>query len=139
MILLTARGEETDRIVGLKLGADDYVTKPFSPGELVARIESLTAVREPLAPMGMPWLKPEAMLIDTRVILTGPAEAFQILYVADEEFRDIFKLRADFGEEAEGVVGADAAQLQTILGLAALALRNILVHLRQCITRLRQA
>ena len=39
VILLTAKGEETDRIVGLEVGADDYVTKPFSPRELVARIE----------------------------------------------------------------------------------------------------
>src|SRR5579884_2399132 len=38
IIMLTARGEETDKILGLGLGADDYVTKPFSPGELVARI-----------------------------------------------------------------------------------------------------
>ena len=41
MILLTARGEETDRIVGLELGADDYVTKPFSPRELVARVRAV--------------------------------------------------------------------------------------------------
>src|ERR687885_420346 len=41
VILLTARAEETDRIVGLELGADDYVTKPFSPKELVARIKAL--------------------------------------------------------------------------------------------------
>jgi DNA-binding response OmpR family regulator len=41
VILLTARGEETDRIVGLELGADDYVTKPFSPRELVARIKAV--------------------------------------------------------------------------------------------------
>ncbi|MDQ6929589.1 MAG: response regulator transcription factor [Candidatus Eremiobacteraeota bacterium] len=40
-ILLTARIEEIDRIVGLELGADDYVTKPFSPGELVARVRAL--------------------------------------------------------------------------------------------------
>ena len=40
-ILLTARTEEIDRIVGLELGADDYVTKPFSPGELVARVRAL--------------------------------------------------------------------------------------------------
>jgi DNA-binding response OmpR family regulator len=41
VILLTARGEEADRIVGLELGADDYVTKPFSPRELAARVRAL--------------------------------------------------------------------------------------------------
>ena len=41
VILLTALGHESDKILGLKLGADDYVTKPFSPGELVARIQSV--------------------------------------------------------------------------------------------------
>ncbi len=38
LIMLTARGDEADRVVGLELGADDYVTKPFSPKELVARV-----------------------------------------------------------------------------------------------------
>src|SRR5436190_2978110 len=41
VILLTARGEEADRIVGLELGADDYVTKPFSPRELAMRVRSV--------------------------------------------------------------------------------------------------
>ena len=41
IIMLTARGEESDRIVGLELGADDYITKPFSPNEVVARIRAL--------------------------------------------------------------------------------------------------
>jgi DNA-binding response OmpR family regulator len=41
IIMLTARGEETDRVRGLELGADDYVTKPFSPKELVARVAAL--------------------------------------------------------------------------------------------------
>jgi DNA-binding response OmpR family regulator len=41
VILLTARAEETDRIVGLEIGADDYVTKPFSPRELLARIKAV--------------------------------------------------------------------------------------------------
>ena len=41
VILLTARGEESDRITGLRLGADDYVVKPFSPAELVARVDAV--------------------------------------------------------------------------------------------------
>jgi DNA-binding response OmpR family regulator len=41
VIMLTARGEEADRIVGLELGADDYVTKPFSPRELAARVRTI--------------------------------------------------------------------------------------------------
>jgi DNA-binding response OmpR family regulator len=41
IILLTAKGDEADRIVGLRLGADDYVVKPFSPAELVARVDAV--------------------------------------------------------------------------------------------------
>jgi DNA-binding response OmpR family regulator len=41
IIMLTARSEETDRIIGLELGADDYVVKPFSPRELVARVKAV--------------------------------------------------------------------------------------------------
>ena len=41
IIMLTARGEETDKLVGLELGADDYLTKPFSPKELVARVRAV--------------------------------------------------------------------------------------------------
>ena len=45
--MLTARDEEPDRIVGLEVGADDYVTKPFSPRELVARMKAVLRRSEP--------------------------------------------------------------------------------------------
>src|SRR5206468_1089707 len=51
VIMLTARGEEADRIAGLELGADDYVAKPFSPRELTARVKAvLRRAASPLAP-----------------------------------------------------------------------------------------
>jgi len=49
VIMLTARGEEADRIRGLETGADDYVTKPFSPAELVARVRALLRRARPTA------------------------------------------------------------------------------------------
>ena len=47
VIMLTARGEETDRLVGLEMGADDYVAKPFSPREIVARVRAVLRRTEP--------------------------------------------------------------------------------------------
>src|SRR3954463_13114975 len=47
ILMLTARDEEPDRIVGLEVGADDYVTKPFSPRELAARIKAILRRAEP--------------------------------------------------------------------------------------------
>lgn len=54
VIMLTARGEEVDRVVGLELGADDYLAKPFSPRELVARIRAVLRrmAAEPQPPVG---------------------------------------------------------------------------------------
>ncbi|HEX5246823.1 MAG TPA: response regulator transcription factor [Gaiellaceae bacterium] len=49
VIMLTARGEEADRIVGLELGADDYVTKPFSPRELAVRVQTVLRRAKPPA------------------------------------------------------------------------------------------
>ena len=48
VILLTAKGEESDRVLGLRLGADDYVVKPFSPAELVARIDAVLRRVDPV-------------------------------------------------------------------------------------------
>ncbi|MFI6940759.1 response regulator transcription factor [Streptomyces sp. NPDC050418] len=52
VVMLTARGDEDDRILGLEIGADDYVTKPFSPRELVLRVESV--LRRARAPLHSP-------------------------------------------------------------------------------------
>jgi len=56
VIMLTARGEESDRVAGLEIGADDYVTKPFSPKELIARVGArlrrpVATVSDPAAPV----------------------------------------------------------------------------------------
>jgi DNA-binding response OmpR family regulator len=48
VILLTAKGEESDRVIGLRLGADDYVVKPFSPTELVARVDAVLRRSDPV-------------------------------------------------------------------------------------------
>jgi DNA-binding response OmpR family regulator len=48
IVLLTARGEESDRVIGLRLGADDYVVKPFSPAELVARVDAMLRRLDPV-------------------------------------------------------------------------------------------
>jgi two-component system phosphate regulon response regulator OmpR len=54
IIMLTAKGDEVDRIVGLEVGADDYLAKPFSPRELVARINAVLRRRQPTTVHGAP-------------------------------------------------------------------------------------
>ncbi|MCC6474179.1 MAG: two-component system response regulator OmpR [Burkholderiales bacterium] len=61
IIMLTARGEDVDRIVGLEMGADDYLPKPFNPRELVARINAVLRRRGAPAPPGAP--DPEAGVV----------------------------------------------------------------------------
>ena len=65
VIMLTARGEEVDRIAGLELGADDYVSKPFSPRELTARVKAvLRRAAGPLAPQEPAVLRAGALEVD---------------------------------------------------------------------------
>jgi DNA-binding response OmpR family regulator len=65
ILILTARDEEVDRVVGLELGADDYLTKPFSPRELVARVRAVLRRAEP-APAEVPFLELGALRVDFR-------------------------------------------------------------------------
>src|SRR5437870_13380402 len=59
IIMLTAKGEDIDRIVGLEMGADDYLPKPFNPRELVARINAVLRRRAAPLPPGAPAVEPE--------------------------------------------------------------------------------
>jgi two-component system response regulator ResD len=79
VILLTAKGEESDRVIGLRLGADDYVVKPFSPAELVARVDAVlrrvdtSPVREAPIELGDMTIDPAARRVfvrDSEVQLT---------------------------------------------------------------------
>jgi len=89
LIMLTARGEEEERIVGLSLGADDYVVKPFSPRELAARVGAvLRRVEESSSPSNRRVLSFEGLEIDpnTREVLVDgkpamlTAREFDLLY-----------------------------------------------------------
>jgi DNA-binding response OmpR family regulator len=70
ILMLTARGEEADRIMGLEYGADDYLSKPFSAGELVARIRALARRLKPW-PDGEMGRAPERLEIDDLILDEG--------------------------------------------------------------------
>ena len=98
IVMLTARGEETDRIVGLELGADDYVVKPFSPKELVARVRAVlrrssTAelLRERPIRVGDVEVDPQRMrvTVDGRQVELTPTE-FQLVATLAREPGRVF-------------------------------------------------
>ena len=60
IVMLTAKGDDVDRIVGLEMGADDYLPKPFNPRELLARINAVLRRRAPAGPPGAPGAAAEA-------------------------------------------------------------------------------
>ena len=71
VIMLTARGEDTDRIVGLELGADDYLPKPFNPRELLARIRAV--LRRSAAPQGSEPDRDKGYLIEAGGLILNKA------------------------------------------------------------------
>jgi DNA-binding response OmpR family regulator len=125
ILILTARDEEVDRIVGLELGADDYMTKPFSPRELVARVRAILRRTEPEEPE-------ESMLIELgdvqldrrlrRVAVAGSTVALRTLE---------FELLAELAENAGQVVTRDRL-LERVWGVAfAGGTRTVDVHVAQ--------
>ncbi|MGB5302250.1 MAG: response regulator transcription factor [Gemmatimonadota bacterium] len=86
VILLTARAEETDRIIGLSVGADDYVTKPFSPRELVARVKAV--LRRSRA--GTAAGSADRLMFDSVIVDVGRREVFR-----DESVVDLTALQFD--------------------------------------------
>jgi DNA-binding response OmpR family regulator len=97
VIMLTARGEEADRIVGLELGADDYVTKPFSPRELAARVRTVLRRSTPASP-AEERLVFDGLVLDARsrdVELDGralqlTAKEFDLLFFLASNPRQVF-------------------------------------------------
>ncbi len=75
IIIVTAKGEESDRIVGLELGADDYITKPFSPNEVIARIRAmLRRAQRSGPPDGRLTYGPLTVDVDRHVVRIDGAE-----------------------------------------------------------------
>ena len=127
IIMLTARGEEEDRIRGLETGADDYVTKPFSPRELVARVSAvLRRLRPALAGEMLTYADIELDSVAHKVVRNG-----QIVAMGPTEFR----LLRHFMEHP-GRVFSRGQLLDSVWGQDSdIELRTVDVHIR----RLRKA
>jgi len=110
VIVLTGRGGETDRIAGLDLGADDYLVKPFSPGELAARVRSVLRRSVPEAPadrlefgaLAIDAITREALLDGAAVELT--AKEFDLLLFLARAPRQVFT-REQLLKRVWGAVG----------------------------------
>jgi DNA-binding response OmpR family regulator len=97
VIMLTARGEEADRIVGLELGADDYITKPFSPRELAVRVRAVLRRARPAEPV-QSRLEVGDLALDamTREVMKGgrqlqlTAREFDLLWFLASHPRHVF-------------------------------------------------
>ena len=112
IVMLTARAEEIDKLIGLSVGADDYLTKPFSPRELVARVRAMlrrprtdsTTIDVQVRRFGDLTIDPEAreVALAGRIVELTRTE-FDILEVLSSEPRRVFSRRALVGD----VWGAD--------------------------------
>ncbi len=85
IIMLTARGEESDKLVGLELGADDYMTKPFSPKELVARVRVVLRRAEGVAASAVEMIRVGDLTLDVPRMRVSVGDQF--VEVTSTEFQ----------------------------------------------------
>jgi DNA-binding response OmpR family regulator len=124
ILILTARDEEADRVIGLELGADDYLTKPFSPRELVARVRAVLRRAEP-APSDSRVLEVGELRIDLRMRRATFAGSQLALRTLE------FELLAELARNAGQVVRRDQL-LDRVWGLTfAGGTRTVDVHVAQ--------
>jgi len=124
VIMLTARGEESDRVVGLEVGADDYVVKPFSPKELVARVRALLRRLERPEDEGGPLVVGELEVDTARHTARWRGEP---VHLTAKEFALLVAL-----VEAKGRVLSRQALLEQVWGYSyAEGTRTVDVHVRR--------
>ena len=129
IIMLTARDDAVDKVVGLELGADDYITKPFNPRELVARVRAVLRRAESRpAPAGRP--QPTNLEVDELRIEVGGREVFvgeEAVALTPKEFDLLVTLI-----ESRGLVLTREQLLERVWGFTFLGdSRTIDVHVRQ--------
>ena len=132
ILMLTARAAEIDRVLGLELGADDYVTKPFSPRELVLRIKGLLRRREPDA-AGVERLKIGPLAIDLA------AHSVSVSGKAVELTATEFKLLATLAQRRGRVQSRDQLLRDVWEYDAAIDTRTVDTHMRRLREKLGRA
>ena len=138
VIMLTALNEEADRIAGLELGADDYVTKPFSPRELVARVRAVLRRRESPRPEAPPADDPDVVRAGPMVIDRRRVEATvagKPLQLTATEFRILAALAEVGGEVCSRDRLLDTVWGQDFFGDR----RTVDVHIRHIREKLERA
>jgi DNA-binding response OmpR family regulator len=124
VVMLTARGDEADRIVGLEMGADDYVVKPFSPKELVARVRAL-------------FRRLDRREDDDKPLLFGPLEVDRARHLVKWEGQPVNLTAKEFALlvallEAKGRVLSRQSLLEDVWGYTyAEGMRTVDVHVRR--------
>ncbi len=119
IIMLTARSEETDKLVGLELGADDYITKPFSPKELVARVRVVFRRMEVYSQPGSETIQAADLTLDVaRMQVTAPGREIEPLTPSEFELLALLARYAGSHLHPPAVVGRHPRRCLRVLSNA---------------------